>query len=152
MTDSFQLREAISHFVLHKSVVTITHKQNFICSKTYLDAWYYAWADPNGHYHLIHLFIFFSFFSYQNHESSEVNQSLRWLRTEEFPDLENFMQSIKRITTRLATVNIPGHVRVEQVMNTVERLSWMVKLPTVMESIAICDNWWRETTTKGALH
>ena len=58
MTDSFQLREAISHFVLHKSVITITHKQNFICSKTYLDAWYYAWADPNGYYHLIHCFFF----------------------------------------------------------------------------------------------
>ena len=43
----------------------------------------------------------------------------------------------------LANVNEHGHIKVEsrtQVTNTVERLSWMVESPTVIESIVIFDN------------
>ena len=43
----------------------------------------------------------------------------------------------------LANVNEHGHIKVEsrtQVTNTVERLSWMVESPTVIESIVIFHN------------
>ena len=61
---------------------------------------------------------------------------------------------MKSLATSLANVNENGHIRVEsrtQVTNTVERLSWMVESPTVIESIVIFDNWWCEPTIKGAL-
>ena len=61
MTDSFQLREAISHFVLHKSVITITHKQNFICSKTYLQLYMLGITHEQTLMVIIIWYIFFFF-------------------------------------------------------------------------------------------
>lgn len=55
---------------------------------------------------------------------------------------------MKSLTTDLTNVNGHRHIGVKpgtQVSNIVERL---VESPTVMESIAIFDNWWREPTIK----
>lgn len=55
-----------------------------------------------------------------------VNKSLRGLRTEEFPNLANFIQSMKSFGADLTNVNGHGHIGVKpgtQVSNTVERLN-----------------------------
>ena len=55
-----------------------------------------------------------------------MNKGLRRLRTEEFPNLANFIEPIESFATGLANVNGHGHIRVEpatQVTNTVERLN-----------------------------
>ena len=72
-----------------------------------------------------------------------MNQSLRKLRTEEFPNLVDFLSSMKNLVTSLANVNENGHIRIEsrnQVTNNVESLNWMVESLKVIESITIFDN------------
>lgn len=69
-----------------------------------------------------------------------VNKSLHGLKTKKFPNLANFIQAMKSLTTDLTNVNGHRHIGVKpgtQVSNIVERL---VESPTVMESIAIFDN------------
>ena len=54
-----------------------------------------------------------------------MNKSLRGLRTEEFPNLANFIQAMKSLAADLINVNVHRHIGVKPgtlVLNTVERL------------------------------
>ena len=78
-----------------------------------------------------------------------VNKSLRGLRTEEFPNLANFIQAMKSLAADLMDIDILESNQEPQ-FRTLSR-GWTVESPTVMESIAIFDNWWPEPTTKNSV-
>ena len=80
-----------------------------------------------------------------------MDKSFGGLRTDEFPYFQNPVQPMECFTADLANMDGHRYRSVKpgaQIENTFQRLDSGVESPTVMESIEILGNWWREPRIK----